>query len=183
MSLSCVGALICALLGNSWAKFVAEVQATPPQARVAAGDSGGQAVAAAPSLEAQVMANLRQETIGTATLADLELPDEYLRRVAGRILRASFEENFRIVVADSPKPSSERNAETRDADAGAAPANSASSGPSSAEKPAASTESDRRKSTFDAPLSILWAIGVALVAGLAVLVALRRAKQRGARAR
>jgi hypothetical protein len=53
----------------------------------------------------EVVRNLKQQPIGTATLDDLGLSDEYLERVAGRILRTSFEQNFRVVVADE-KPAS-----------------------------------------------------------------------------
>src|SRR6516164_2938003 len=48
----------------------------------------------------EVLRNLKAQPIGTATLDDLGVPDEYLQRVAGRILRSSFEQSFRVVVAD-----------------------------------------------------------------------------------
>jgi hypothetical protein len=53
----------------------------------------------------EVLQNLKQQPIGTATLDDVGLPNEYLERVAGRILRTSFEQNVRVVVADE-KPAS-----------------------------------------------------------------------------
>jgi hypothetical protein len=52
--------------------------------------------------EAQVLANMRAQKIGAATLADLGLPEAFLRRVAGRVLQLSFQENFRLVFADRP---------------------------------------------------------------------------------
>lgn len=45
---------------------------------------------------------MRAQKIGAATLADLGMPEAFLRRVAGRILQLSFQENFRLVVADRP---------------------------------------------------------------------------------
>lgn len=53
-----------------------------------------------PSIEDEVLANLRGASIGDHTLGDWNLPDEYLRRVADRIIRASYERNFRRVVRD-----------------------------------------------------------------------------------
>jgi hypothetical protein len=53
----------------------------------------------------EVLRNLKQQKIGTATLDDLGLPSEYLERVAGRILRTSFEQSFRVVVADEKSAS------------------------------------------------------------------------------
>jgi hypothetical protein len=54
------------------------------------------------SVEAQVLGNVRAQRIGPATVADLHLPDPFLRRVANRVLQLSFQENFRIVVSDIP---------------------------------------------------------------------------------
>lgn len=54
------------------------------------------------SAEAQVLSNVRSQPVGPATVADLHLPEAFLRRVANRILQLSFQENFRIVVADAP---------------------------------------------------------------------------------
>jgi hypothetical protein len=51
------------------------------------------------SIEAEVLGNIRAQTIGPATVADLPLPDDFLRRVADRIVRSSYEERFRIVVS------------------------------------------------------------------------------------
>ncbi len=47
----------------------------------------------------EVVANIQAQTLGAGTVADLALPDDFLRRMADRILRQSFEERFRIVVA------------------------------------------------------------------------------------
>lgn len=55
------------------------------------------------SVEDEVLANLRRQPLGTAkapagTVADLNLPLEFLRRVADRVIQASFRERHRIVV-------------------------------------------------------------------------------------
>jgi hypothetical protein len=63
-----------------------------------------QQAAAAPAASAldEVVANVQSQPLGPGTVADLALPDELLRRIADRILRRSFEESFRVVVADPP---------------------------------------------------------------------------------
>jgi hypothetical protein len=47
-----------------------------------------------------VIANIKGQKLGPATVADLALPDSFVRRVAGRTLQAWFGERFRIVVDD-----------------------------------------------------------------------------------
>lgn len=61
--------------------------ATPPQA-----ESTSQ-------LE-EVMGNVRAQPLGAGTVDDLALPEDLLRRLSDRILRRSFEDHFRIVVAE-----------------------------------------------------------------------------------
>lgn len=51
-------------------------------------------------VEAEVRRNIAAQSIGPATIADLELPEEFLRRVTDRVVRASYEERYRIVVRD-----------------------------------------------------------------------------------
>lgn len=55
------------------------------------------------SIEDEVLANLQGMDMGPVKLESLALPQEYLRRVADRIIQSSFEDRFRIVVPD-PKP-------------------------------------------------------------------------------
>lgn len=55
------------------------------------------------SIEEEVLANVKSQPIGPATVDDLNLPGPFLRRVASRAIRSSFEERYRIVVPD-PKP-------------------------------------------------------------------------------
>lgn len=45
------------------------------------------------------MANVRAQQLGSGTVDDLALPEDLLRRLSDRILRRSFEDTFRIVVA------------------------------------------------------------------------------------
>lgn len=57
----------------------------------------------------EVVDNIRRQPIGGHTVDDLNLPEEFLRRLADRIICSSFEETFRIVVgeggdAEAPQP-------------------------------------------------------------------------------
>lgn len=61
------------------------------------------------SIEDEVLGNLRSQPIGPATLDDLALPEDFLKRVGDRVIRASFEERYRIVVPD-PKPEDAKKA-------------------------------------------------------------------------
>ncbi len=49
----------------------------------------------------EVMANVRAQSLGAGTVDDLALPEDLLRRLSDRILRRSFEDHFRIVVAEA----------------------------------------------------------------------------------
>ncbi len=53
-------------------------------------------------IQSEVMSNILNQPLGTGTLADLNLPRELLARIADRIIRASFNERHRIVVALPP---------------------------------------------------------------------------------
>lgn len=59
------------------------------------------------SIEDEVLANLLDHRIGDKTLADLAYPEDFLRRVADRIIRESFERRFRIVVDEEEKPTTQ----------------------------------------------------------------------------
>lgn len=56
------------------------------------------------SIQAEVLENLRAQPIGGHTVADLSLPDAFLRRVADRITRDSFQEHFRVVEDNGVSP-------------------------------------------------------------------------------
>lgn len=47
----------------------------------------------------EVMSNVQAQPLGSGTVADLALPEDLLRRLSDRILRRSYEDHFRIVVA------------------------------------------------------------------------------------
>jgi hypothetical protein len=47
----------------------------------------------------EVIANVQAQKLGTGTVGDLAIPEDLLRRVADRILRRSYEDQFRVVVA------------------------------------------------------------------------------------
>jgi hypothetical protein len=55
-------------------------------------------------LEAEVLDNVKAQPLADGTVADLALPDEFLRRVADRIVRSSYEERYRVVVRDQASP-------------------------------------------------------------------------------
>lgn len=72
--------------------------------------AGAQAQPPPPSpadIEREVLENVRNQPLGDGTVADLALPEEFLRRVADRIVRSSFEERYRIVVEDEKAPAPE----------------------------------------------------------------------------
>src|SRR4029434_102271 len=52
------------------------------------------------SVEDEVLGTLRNQAIGRQTLADLNLPEAFLRREADRIIRTSFDDRYRIIVKD-----------------------------------------------------------------------------------
>lgn len=58
----------------------------------------------------RVVEELRGRPIGNHTLDVLNLPDEYLHRVADRMIRSAFETQFRIVVRESKAGIPERKA-------------------------------------------------------------------------
>jgi hypothetical protein len=57
------------------------------------------------SIEAEVLGQLKNQPLAKGTVDDLALPDEYLKRVADRIIRSTYEARYRIVVPDPPEKS------------------------------------------------------------------------------
>lgn len=55
-------------------------------------------------LEQEVFENVQHQPLGDGTVEDLALPADFVRRVADRIVRASYEERYRIVVRDAEGP-------------------------------------------------------------------------------
>ena len=47
----------------------------------------------------EVVANVQAQSLGSGTVGDLAIPEDLLRRLADRILRRSYEDQFRVVVA------------------------------------------------------------------------------------
>src|SRR5262245_11302369 len=50
------------------------------------------------AIEAEVRANVLSQAVGTATVADLDLPNDFLSRVVDRIIRTTFYERSRLFV-------------------------------------------------------------------------------------
>jgi len=73
---------------------------------LAAGDQSRPPPPTPAEIEREVQENIRNQALGDGTVADLALPEEFLRRVADRIVRSSFEERYRIVVKDAETPAS-----------------------------------------------------------------------------
>lgn len=76
-----------------------------------------------PSVMEEVLGNIRAQPIGPATVADLALPEPFLRRFADRVILQSFEDNFRVIIADEPDPEHEHDEEKEE---GPAPSTTAS---------------------------------------------------------
>lgn len=109
------------------------------------------------SIEDEVLGNLKSQPIGPATLDDLALPEEFLKRVGDRVIRASFEERYRIVVPD-PKPEDAKPA-----------ADAKATAPPKVEHPSSSS-----------PMGLGLPVGTAIFAAfVAILVATRRRRAGG----
>ena len=55
------------------------------------------------AIEQEVVENVKHQPLGLGTVEDLAMPEDFLRRVADRIVRSSYEERYRIVVKDGPR--------------------------------------------------------------------------------
>jgi len=56
----------------------------------------------ATAVEREVRGNILNQTFGAGAVADLNLPEEFVRRCADRVIIATFNERHRIVVGDAP---------------------------------------------------------------------------------
>ncbi len=96
---------------NRFARLLVVTLLLAPAYQVAAQQTATAAAsqpATAPySVEDEVLDNLRAQQIGARTIADLSYPEDFLRRVADRIIRESFERRFRIVVDEEEKPATQ----------------------------------------------------------------------------
>jgi hypothetical protein len=187
MTFLCAWALYCAASPAPSLEFALAAQTSRADAPARVGHSRpGQEDSAASSPEAEVLTNLKAQAIGSATVADLDMPDEYLKRVAGRILRASFEENFRIVVPDE-KPAADKPTRDPPRDKSSNGAIDPSTGeiadpkshPSSTTGARTAAPASAQSSWPASPWLIGGGIGVCC---LMIAAAMRRARRRGARA-
>lgn len=80
----------------------------------------GSAVPTATEIELEVLENVKRQPLGDGTVEDLALPEEFLRRVADRIVRSSYEERYRIVVRDPAASGKGRDAASATASEGLA---------------------------------------------------------------
>lgn len=58
-------------------------------------------VESASPLRSRVIEDLRRRPVGRFTMDTLNMPEEYWGRIADRLIRASYEQQFRIVVRES----------------------------------------------------------------------------------
>jgi hypothetical protein len=56
------------------------------------------------SVEDEVLGNLRRLPIGDHVLADLDLPEAFLRRIVDRVIRESYQHRFHVVYRDAAAP-------------------------------------------------------------------------------
>jgi hypothetical protein len=119
-----------------------------------------------PSIEDEVLGNIRAQRIGPATVGDLNLPEPFLRRFADRILRSSFEDNFRVVVADEPV----KDPATVPADGAPAPPVTTAPAATTAVPPAPAAPGKQLPRVDP----LLLVIGLVLVAVVVALVIVRR---------
>lgn len=59
----------------------------------------------APSIEQDLLVRLKAQPIGQGTLDSLAVPDEFLRRVADRIIRMDYQKRYRMVLRGDAAPS------------------------------------------------------------------------------
>jgi hypothetical protein len=167
MRWSCASVLLWTALASGSSAATRGAQESRPTSSAPASGARDDRAAASP-LEAEVVANIKERDIGTAKVADLDLPDDYLHRVAGRILRASFEQSFRVVVQDAAA------SDASTADARGMNTRSTDSSPDRSQSAGAT---DPQKST---PSWLLFIVPAALAI---VLFVAARSKKRRARAR
>jgi hypothetical protein len=57
-----------------------------------------------PSIEQELLTRLKAQPVGQGTLEALSVPDEFLRRVADRIIRMDYQKRFRMVLKGDAGP-------------------------------------------------------------------------------
>ncbi len=63
-------------------------------------EAGGQSRPTSGSVEQEVLQQVQQQPIGSHTVAALNLPQDFLRRVVDRIIRSSYQQRYHVVVQD-----------------------------------------------------------------------------------
>lgn len=115
-----------------------------------------------PSIEQDLLTRLKGQPIGQGTLESVDVPDEFLRRVADRIIRMDYQKRYRMVLRSdvAHADSSSHTAE-----------------------PTTAPGSTPTTSSHEYPMSIRTLFGVSGGAGLVILIAVvarrRRRKDRG----
>lgn len=62
------------------------------------------------SIQEEVFIRLKSRPVGRHTLEVFDLPDDFLSRVADRIVRLTYQDRFRMVAQDTREPNSTRRA-------------------------------------------------------------------------
>lgn len=123
------------------------------------------------SVEDEVLGNIKRQPVGSATIEDFALPDEFLRRFADRVIRSSYEERYRIVV-HSPDPTQPSEDPERSAiGENVQPARSVTSTPKAIAAPAASESPSESRVTW-----IKWSFPLVVVLIWAIAAIIRRGR-------
>lgn len=148
-----IGAGALLLTSTSPASAQAPSAADPPVA-------GGEAA----SIEREVLDNILRQPIGDTTVESLDLPQPFLRRAAGRIIRSSYQHRYHVVATNGqPSP----------------PGSGAMLKPPDGSSSSARSATDQDQSTHSSK-TWLYLIGLAILIGTAAGALVRR---RGRRAR
>lgn len=116
------------------------------------------------SIEQEVLDNILRQPLGDTTMESLDLPQPFLRRAAGRIIRSSYQHRYHVVAADGQPPFPGNGATLK-------PPNGSS--PSSGSTTATDHDQSRPSSN-----TLLYLIGLGILIGTAaVAVALRRGRR------
>lgn len=127
-----------------------------------------------PSVMVEVLNNIRGQPVGPVTVAELGLPEPFLRHFAHRIILSSFEENFRMVIADEPETKDEPATKDEHVSKDALPAPTSTPPPSASNAPRPATSDAGRSASTSGMTTLQIALGVAGVLLLVWLVSLRR---------
>jgi len=130
------------------------------------------------AVEQEVLDNILQQPVGDTTLESLDLPLPFLRRVAGRIIRSSYQHRYHVVVEDTHSASAGDDGSPNSANGLAPPG-----GPATDMNREQSSLNSSKPSRYDEPSlarTWLYLLGSGIVIGTTVGVVILR---RGRRAR